>query len=138
MSNQLYFILSYAALTILLAIIEKYRIKANWGEILNIKHSWSGAGAIAAFILLLALFNQWNLYMICIGICCWGIRGIFYDPALNLLRGEYIDYESDSTTSKTDKAEKKRKISFWMQRLLYFLLAAAGYGLYYVAILIFK
>ena len=135
---MIYFILTYAAFTVLLCAIEKWRIDAKKGEVLNIKHSWSGAGAILAFIATVAIFNQWNLYVLCLGVSCWGIRGAIYDPVLNIFRGEYIDYESPTTDSKSDKAEKKRKISFWMQRLLYLILAAAGYGLYLVSILIFK
>lgn len=134
---MIYLVLTYAAFTILLAFIEKLRIKAKWGEVLNIKHSWSGAGAILAFIATVAIFNQWNLYVLCLGVSCIGVRGVIYDPVLNLFRGEYIDYESPTTNSKSDKAEKKRNINFWGQRLLYLILAVAGYGLFIVSHLIF-
>lgn len=138
MITAIYFILIYTGFTILLAFIEKLRIKAKWGEVLNIKHSISGAGAIVAFLITVAIFNQWNLYTICLGISCWGIRGVFYDPILNLFRGQYIDYESPTSDSKTDFFEHNRHLGFWVQRLLYLLLAAAGYGLFIVSHLIFK
>ena len=135
--TAIYFILVYGSFTILLAFIENLRINAKKGEVLNIKHSWSGFGAIVAFIVTVAIFKQWNLYVLCLGISCIGMRGVFYDPALNLFLGRYIDAESETTDNKTDFFEKNRHISFWVQRLLYLVLTAAGFALYYVSHLIF-
>lgn len=135
---MIYFIVTYAAFTVLLAFIESIRIKAVHGKVLNVKKVWSVAGAVAAFVLLVIIFKQWNLFIICIGLSCIGIRGVFYDPSLNIFLGRYLDQDGDTSNSKTDRAERKRKISFWMQRLLYLILAAAGYGLFIVSHLIFK
>lgn len=136
--TALYFLLTYAGFTILLAFIEKLRIKANWGKVVNINHWYSFAGAVAAFIVTVAIFHQWNLYILCLALACIGVRGVFYDPSLNLFLGRYIDAESESSNNKSDALERKRKISFWMQRLLYLILTIAGYLLFYVAHLIFK
>lgn len=138
MITGLYFILAYGSLSILLAFIESLRIDAVKGEVENINHSWSVAGGIAAFIVLVIIFRQWNMYVICLGISCLGVRGVFYDPALNLFLNRYIDQVSIKTTSGTDRLEQKNKLSFWVQRLLYLILAAAGFGLFVVAHLIFK
>jgi hypothetical protein len=128
----------YTSFTLILAFIESIRIKVVHGKVLNVKKVWSVAGAIAAFIITVAIFSQWDWYVLCLAFACIGVRGIFYDPALNLFRGEYIDYESQSTNSKADKAERRNGVNFWQQRLIYLGIALTGYGLFIISHLIFE
>ena len=66
----------------------------------------------AFFIIVGLLFNvKWFLF----ALVCVGIRGVFYDPSLNLFRGLSIDYTSKTTTSLTDKF----LTDFWTERVVY-------------------
>jgi hypothetical protein len=141
MNNQvvtgLAFIACYFGLTLLLAVIETLRIDAVKGKVANVKKVWSVTGAVVAFIVLVCIFHTWSLLIIPLGIACIGIRGVFYDPTLNLCLGRYIDAESIKTNSKVDGIERKRKINFWTQRAMYLGLFICGFALYVISIFIF-
>lgn len=124
-----YLIYSIACM-LLLPFIEWLRYKNEYGKKANLD-KW-GSIAIAAVVWLLQVWAmdmfQWAVVLF--AICCICIRGVFYDPALNLFLGRYIDQESRTTNSKTDQWERRKKISFWWQRALY-LLAAVAFGVAY-------
>lgn len=128
----------YACVTIILALIDAIRIKANWGKVDNIDHveSWMLAffsgGAVCfyyvghqhleflGFILLSGLLTV---------IAFIAIRLAVYDPVLNFLRillkinpTMRLDYVSTETSSYED--QHSEKIGFWQKRAL----AVAAWG----------
>lgn len=114
--------LAYLLPTILLAYVDKSRIKSTFGEVQNIdkKFSWS-LGVIVAILIYLYCHDwdctvswDWLFFFEAIA-----IRGIFYDPALNLFRRKKIDYRSKTTNSKTDKKEWVLFKSFWHEKIAY-------------------
>ena len=102
--------LTYILFTVIAAHIDAIRIKKS--KKANINHAYSVAIGFAFFIIVGFLLNvKWILF----GLICIGIRGVFYDPALNLFRGLPIDYTSKTTTSLTDKF----LTDFWTERIVY-------------------
>lgn len=47
-----------------------------------------------------------------------GVRYLLFDPALNLMRGLPLTYQSETTNSVTDHVENEFKLSFWGQRAI--------------------
>lgn len=121
----------YIALFNLLAVlIEAWRIKRVKGKVANINKKVTRGIAFFGGLFSLILHYAPDYYytpnpfevLFFSGIYV-GTRGVFYDPVLNLLRGLKIGYTSEKTNSKVDRVEEhKWKLSFWQQRLLYFIL----------------
>lgn len=114
--------LYYLIATIILAYVDKVRIKATWGKQKNISKKWSIAFGVIAGIIVFLWLNQWSLhfswnYLFLLE--CIAIRAMFYDPVLNLFRREKIDFVSSSTNSGADKNERKFFKSFWHEKETY-------------------
>jgi hypothetical protein len=116
--------LTYIVLTFFAALIDDTRISESWGKVKNINHKLSVlvGGLFAAIVLVLFNPEKWQLFLL----MCVCLRGVFYDPFLNLLRGLEIDYTSETTDSVTDQFLK----DFWVERLAYFVFFIA-LSLYY-------
>lgn len=110
--------------------IEKLRMKATHGKVVNIDHNISAGIGAALFLVDVIVCKLYFWPVILFVPCCIAVRGVFYDPSLNLMLGRYIDEESASTNNNTDRIEKKKKISFWAQRGYYFLAAVIFFFLY--------
>ena len=103
-------LLTYILFTVIAAHIDSIRIKKS--KKANINHFYSVVIGFAFFLITGFLFNvKWGLF----ALICVGIRGVFYDPILNLFRGLKIDYTSKTTTSLTDKF----LTDFWTERVVY-------------------
>jgi len=114
--------LFYALLTVVFAAgIEWIRWKSSYGKVANLNKTWTKVIAVALFAaaVLIIEMNVW-WHIVIYGLGCIGVRGMVYDPALNLYFGRYIDDESETTNSKTDDRERKLGLSFWGQRSAYF------------------
>ena len=109
--------LTYLLFTVIAAHIDAIRIKNS--KKANINHTYSVLIGFAFFLIVVVLFNiigtLLNVKWIIFAFICIGIRGVFYDPALNLFRGLSIDYTSKTTTSLTDKF----LTDFWTERIVY-------------------
>jgi hypothetical protein len=118
--------ITYIVLTFFAALIDDIRISGTWGKVKNINHKLSVLVGVLFAVIVLVLFNpaKWVLFLL----MCICIRGVFYDPFLNLLRGLEIDYTSETTDSVTDQFLK----DFWVERLAYFVFFIA-LSLYYYA-----
>lgn len=104
-------------LVLLAAIIDALRIRLRWGHIGNINHaiSWiAGAGLAAGQWFVQHPQWQWWLFILLCGAC----RLLLYDPVLNLLRRERIDYVSPTTSSAKDGLAGRLHFSFWTQRAI--------------------
>lgn len=138
----------YAAVTVILALIDALRIKKHWGKIANIDHKVSddlaiiiGATVILWWLFTSLLCNWWSLLAIAIaGIGMVFIRIALFDICLNIFRiltktnptGK-IDYVSLTTSSYVD--QHSEKANFWLKRII----GAAGWVImYFLYRLIFK
>jgi len=125
----------YLTIAVILSFLfETLRIKAEHGKVVNINHNWTVVIAVVLFATIPFILHLWHWQAVILVLSAVGCRGTLYDPGLNLCLNRYIDYESDSTTSRTDRKEKKRKVGFWMQRLLYLLLWVVSYFLYFITL----
>jgi hypothetical protein len=115
---------------LLLPAIERWRFNASYGKVVNLNKKITVAIAIAAWLIMCGFLGLYEWAVIFFALACFGIRGMFYDPSLNLFLGRYIDAESETTNSKTDKAERKLNIGFWWQRLIYLGIAVVFAVLY--------
>ncbi len=74
------------------------------------------------------------LEVLVLGIFYASVRGVLYDPILNILRGRSINYISTTTNSIIDFIERVGlKWSFWTERLVYLFIAMLT-GLLYTAL----
>jgi hypothetical protein len=110
----------YAIITILvIAFIEKIRIQKELGIVGNINHLISvliaGTFGAVLWIFLYGFFFNWHL--ITYSLSCLAVRGIFYDPALNLWRREHFDYTSNASNSKNEQS--LNRVGFWQRRLIF-------------------
>lgn len=115
---------------LILPLIEWFRWKKEYGKKVNLDKWFTKGVAFAAWLLFIWATGLFSWAVLVFAVCCACIRGVFYDPALNIFFGRYIDNVSETTNSKTDQWERKKKISFWWQRALY-LLAAVAFGIAY-------
>lgn len=115
-------------------MVDALRIKAAQGKQENINHGWSvliatfaGMGAFG-FSRLDLVGKGWYGFAqaIPISIGFIAIRVLIYDPILNLMRNLPIDYESPTTSAKTDNLTSG--IIFWEKRLI----AAVGWGIVFI------
>lgn len=104
---------------LVLPFIEWCRWKKEFGEKDNLDKRVTVAIAVLFWLLVCWAFKLFHWQVFIFGISCLCIRGVFYDPALNLFMDRSIDKESDTTNSKTDHAERKLNINFIWQRILY-------------------
>lgn len=108
---------------LLLPFIEWCRWKKEYGKKPNLDKRVTVAIAVIAWLLVCWAFKLFAWPVLLFGISCLCIRGALYDPVLNLFMKRAIDAESTTTNSKTDKIEQRNRLSFRVQRLLYFLAA---------------
>lgn len=120
----------YAIITLLLALVDALRIKANWGKVENISHTVSyqlagisGGSVVGWWCYSTLLFNWWTLLaVLLVSVAFVGIRLALYDPILNLWRILFkvnptgkIDYVSTVTSSYDD--QHSEKVPFWCKRI---------------------
>lgn len=106
---------------ILSDFIEWLRIEAVKGKWLNVPKWVSvliGAGLFAVVFWIFGL-KEW--YFIVPEMAF--LRGLFYDPVLNRLRGLKWNYVSVKTNSWQDRLEAKIGLHFTAQRVLYLILS---------------
>lgn len=129
----------YTILAILLsALIEAGRIKLSYGKTQNVNKVVSFIIGAALYGVCLALIYGGDYYytpgffeILIYTIFYASVRGIFYDPILNLLRGKAIDYVSTTTNSITDFIERVGlEWGFWTERIVYSI-AALSFGFLY-------
>lgn len=133
--------LLYAAITMLLALIDAIRIKRAKGIVANINHETSVLLAIwsAAIPLSIVFWNYhtWTaLLVVKLAMFVFAfiaLRLLFYDGFLNIFRRMKIDYESPTTSSYVD--QHTNKLTFWDKRIL---ALAAWFALASIHWLIFK
>lgn len=124
------YIIFSLACTLILPLIEWLRHKAEYGKKPNLDKSLTFAIAVTVWLVQVWIMGLFAWAVLFFAFSCVGIRGVFYDPALNIFFGRHIDDESETTNSKTDGFEQKHKISFRVQRLLYLGVAIVGAVLY--------
>lgn len=118
----------YIPITLLLSLIEFFRIKIQWGKVININH-WESYlfGAIGmAGAYFLARPEGWHIATFIVG--CMAIRGLLYDIVLNILVNFFItprslDFISNSSNSLSE--DRLTHVSFWERRLIAFVFLAA-------------
>lgn len=102
----LFYFLPFIA-AIILAFIEAYRIRRNLG-IPNIDKRWTYFYMFIAYVFCIILsvgyhdnfsFLKAGVYLLYYA----GVRGLIYNPLLNLLRGLKFDYYSKTTNSIIDQ-----------------------------------
>lgn len=112
---------------IISALIEALRIKLSKSEVVNISKLWTYTIGFCMFGICLALSIDYYdeiypLEVACYAIYFASVRGVIYDPLLNVLRGLSVDYTSKSTNSIIDRTIGS-KINFWMLRGIYLLIS---------------
>jgi hypothetical protein len=131
----------YTILAIILSsIIEAGRIKLTYGKTQNVNKVVSFTIGASLFGVCLALIYGGDYYytpdffeILIYSIFYASVRGILYDPILNLLRGKEIDYTSLTTNSLTDFIERVGfNWDFWNERLIYTLVALCSGLLYHI------
>lgn len=131
--------LIYAAITVLLALIDAIRIKRAKGIVENINHFWSSLFAALGIVIVAAMdigkysIKDYFIFNLFLWPACGCIRWVVFDIALNLFRRFKIDYTSPTTNSQIDRIFNKE--SFWAKRVLGL---AAWMGLVFIHYLIFK
>ncbi len=132
----------YTVIAIIVSVlIEAVRIKASHGEVANINKVVTFTIGALLFGINLALiykdsyYNTPGVFEIAIlGTFYAAVRGVLYDPILNIVRGKSISYTSTTTNSIIDFIERiGLKWSFWMERLVYLLIALLS-GFIYTAL----
>jgi hypothetical protein len=113
--------------TIISAIIEAIRINLSKGKVYNINKLWTYTIGFCMLGACLALsvdyYDEiWPQDVFCYIIYFAFVRGVIYDPLLNMLRGLKIDYISKTTNSIIDKAVGNR-VNFWVLRIIYLVIA---------------
>lgn len=103
--------------------IENWRINNVHGIVLNIDKRITKEIAIGLYLIasLVYIFvsHEFNFWIILFSGCYTiSLRYLLYDPWLNLLQNEYIDYISKTTNSKQDQWEIANNIPFWWQRCI--------------------
>ena len=124
--------LTYPILSaIIAAFIEWVRIKLSFGRVSNVNKLWTYTIGVIFFAASLSLsVNYYDdispLYVLCYALHFASVRGVIYDPLLNLLRGLPIDYKSKTTNSVID-AMIGNKMSFILYRSIYLGIATFTY-----------
>lgn len=115
------------ASAVICAIIEAARIFVSYGHRYNVNKVWTYTIGISFFGLSLAFsvgyYDEiWPLDVMCYMIYYASVRGVIYDPLLNVLRGLPVDYKSKTTNSKIDRVIGNR-VQFWVLRIIYLAIA---------------
>jgi uncharacterized membrane protein (DUF2068 family) len=122
---------------IVCALIDSIRIRVSHGRLINIGKTITFIVGAILYGVSLALsvdyYDEIGLWHVLIfGIYYASIRGIIYDPVLNVLRGLNISYKSKTTNSQIDIIVGSR-ISFWGLRFVYTLFSIpSGILCYYL------
>ena len=122
----------YTIIANLIAVcIESIRIKSAFGKVANINKFVTYTIGYITFGLTLAFTyadyyyytpNVWQILLFALFFI--SVRGVIYDPILNLLTGKKIDYVSTSTNSIIDQIERLGlKWSFYTQRIVYLIIS---------------
>jgi hypothetical protein len=122
----------YTILANLIAVcIESIRIKSAFGKVANINKFVTYTIGYITFGLTLAFTyadyyyytpNVWQILLFALFFI--SVRGVIYDPILNLLTGKKIDYVSTSTNSIIDQLERLGlKWSFYTERIFYLVIS---------------
>ena len=134
------FVIYTIAAIVLSVLIESIRIRVSYGKIENINKVVSFTIGTALFGVCLALiytdyyYTPNPLEVGLYGIFYASIRGVLYDPLLNLWTDKELDYVSTKTNSVIDWIERVGlKWGFWTERFVYLLLAILT-GLLYATI----
>jgi hypothetical protein len=134
------FVIYTIAAIVLSVLIESIRIRVSYGKIENINKVVSFTIGAALFGVCLALiytdyyYTPNPLEVGLYGIFYASIRGVLYDPLLNLWTDKELDYVSTETNSVIDWIERRGlKWGFWTERLIYLSLAILT-GLLYATI----
>lgn len=122
----------YAILTIFVIVpIEYWRILRIKNIKGNVNHKVSFLIGFSAYLILLTIFKIWGWETVTFAFVCGSIRGLFYDPFLNIFLRNKIEYQSVKSDNKTDSWEVKLLgQSFWNHRIFYFLLLIFSLILY--------
>jgi hypothetical protein len=109
------------------ALIEALRIKLSKGNVFNINKFWTYTIGFGMFGVCLALSVGYYDEIMPLDVMCYAIyfasvRGVIYDPLLNVLRGLSVDYTSKSTNSIIDRVIGNR-VNFWVLRIIYLAIA---------------
>ena len=112
---------------IISALIEGLRINLSNGKVANINKIWTYTIGFCMFGICLALsvgyYDEiWPLDVMRYAIYFASVRGVVYDPLLNVLRGLSVDYTSKSTNSIIDRLVGSR-VNFWVLRIIYLIIA---------------
>jgi len=106
---------------VLLSGVDTWRINRVKGKVANINHTVSAGLAVVVAGLWFALFGFkfsvtiWQVLIYLAVYTC--IRGLLYDPSLNIMRRLPIDHISKTTSSGID--QRLNRVSFWKRRALY-------------------
>lgn len=111
------------------ALIESIRIRLSYGKVQNVNKVITFTLGAFLFGVCLALIYTDYYYtpgIIEIGLYTLfyaSVRGVLYDPLLNVWTGKKLDYVSTNTNSVIDWIERiGLKWGFWTERLIYLLL----------------
>jgi hypothetical protein len=120
------------------ALIEALRINLSKGRVDNINKLWTYTIGFlmlgACLALSLDYYDEvWPQDVFCYVVYFAFVRGVIYDPLLNLLRGLSVDYKSKTTNSIIDRKIGNR-VNFWVLRIIYLLLAVIS-GIIWVYLL---
>lgn len=125
---------------ILSILIESIRIRVSYGKVQNVNKVITFIIGVTLFSVCLALIYTDYYYTpnpIEVGLYALfyaSVRGVLYDPLLNLWTDKELDYVSTNTNSVIDWIERiGLKWGFWTERLIYLLLTIIT-GLLYAAI----
>jgi hypothetical protein len=125
-------ILLYPILSAILSTcIEWLRIRLSYGKVSNVNKLWTYTIGVILFAASLSLSVDYYddispLYVLCYAMHFASVRGVIYDPLLNLLRGLPIDYKSETTNSIID-IMIGNKLSFILYRSIYLSIAIITY-----------
>ncbi len=132
------FVLYTVIAVVVSVLIEAARIKATYGKVANINKVVTFTISAALFGIVLALVYGHQYYntpgvfeILVLGVFYAAVRGVLYDPMLNVARGGHIDYVSPKTNSIIDFIERVGlKWGFWTERLVYLFTALISAFIY--------
>ena len=134
------FVLYTIAAILLSVLIESVRVRASYGKVQNVNKVVSFTIGAALFGVCLALIYTDYYYtpglieVALYSIFYASVRGVLYDPLLNLWTSKELDYISTKTNSVIDWIERiGLKWGFWTERLIYLLLTITTGLLYAVS-----
>jgi hypothetical protein len=123
----------YAILTLLVAVpIEKWRIDRIKNIKPNVDHNVSWLIGFGLYIILVVFFRILGWETAVFAVVCLGVRGMFYDPALNIANKKGLTYQSPKSDNNSDSWEVKiLGEKFWVHRFFYLIIFAISFIIYY-------